>query len=96
MPDQIVVLLFGGVLPLITYLVLAERKILGFMQVRTGPNRVGPWGLLQPIADVIKLLVKEDVHAQQGDQVGVRAGALPGGGSRVHDHVLGDPVRTLG
>ncbi|MCL5270904.1 MAG: NADH-quinone oxidoreductase subunit H, partial [bacterium] len=38
-----------------------ERRIAGFIQVRLGPNRVGPWGVLQPVADGIKLLVKEDV-----------------------------------
>lgn len=58
---KIAAVLFLAVLPLISYLVLAERKILGFMQVRLGPNRVGPWGLLQPVADIMKLLVKEDV-----------------------------------
>ena len=62
---KIVVLLFLGVLPLITYLTFAERKILGYMQARVGPNRVGPWGLLQPIADVMKLLVKEDTTPKQ-------------------------------
>ena len=62
---KIAAVIFLGVLPLISYLVLAERKILGFMQVRLGPNRVGPWGLLQPVADIMKLLVKEDVVPDQ-------------------------------
>lgn len=50
------------VLPLmgaVAYATLWERKYLGWMQVRLGPNRVGPWGLLQPIADAFKLLTKE-------------------------------------
>ncbi|MFA6615623.1 MAG: NADH-quinone oxidoreductase subunit NuoH [Hydrogenophaga sp.] len=47
------------VLGAVAYLTLWERKLLGFMQVRYGPNRVGPAGLLQPIADALKLLTKE-------------------------------------
>lgn len=56
-----IVVLLGVTLLIVAYLTYAERKILGYMQVRLGPNRVGPKGWLQPVADGLKLLVKEDL-----------------------------------
>ncbi len=49
-------------------LVYAERRICAFMQNRLGPNRVGPWGLFQTIADFIKLLMKELVRIKEADK----------------------------
>ena len=51
------------------YLTFAERKIAALMQVRKGPNRVGPWGLLQPAADGIKLIFKEEVMPAGADKI---------------------------
>ena len=51
------------------YLVLLERKLSAFAQDRLGPNRVGPMGLLQPIADAIKLLLKEDYIPKRADRI---------------------------
>jgi NADH-quinone oxidoreductase subunit H len=55
-----ITLVLVAFLTAIAYTVLMERKVLGFIQLRYGPNRVGPWGLLQPVADLLKLLFKED------------------------------------
>lgn len=50
------------------YVMLFERKILGYFQMRVGPTRTGPWGLLQPLADAGKLLLKEDIIPAEADK----------------------------
>lgn len=54
---------------LAAYLSYFERKFLAWLQIRLGPNRAGPFGLLQPIADAIKLLVKEDIVPSKADRL---------------------------
>ncbi|UTR16252.1 NADH-quinone oxidoreductase subunit NuoH [Salipaludibacillus sp. LMS25] len=60
----VLIILLGGV----TFAILAERKVIGYIQLRPGPNRHGPWGILQTVADVVKLLLKEDVIPAKADK----------------------------
>ena len=61
--------ILNGLLGVVSYLIYAERKLAGRMQGRYGPNRVGPLGLLQPIADVIKLFFKEEFIPAEANRV---------------------------
>lgn len=56
------------ILGLVTFLTLWERKVIGWMHARLGPNRVGPLGLIQPIADAFKLLLKEIIVPEKADK----------------------------
>src|SRR5262245_59988072 len=64
-----IVVILGAVLGTCAYLILLERKIAAWTQDRLGPNRVGPLGLLQPIADGLKFLLKEDVIPAHVDKI---------------------------
>ena len=63
-----IVIVLTGVLVTVMYLVLLERKVQAWVQVRLGPMRVGPHGVLQPIADVLKLFIKEDLTPVRADK----------------------------
>src|SRR6188472_2901778 len=64
-----IVALLAAFLTLFALMSVLERKILGRMQNRYGPNRVGPFGLFQPVADGIKMLIKEDVVPTRADKI---------------------------
>ena len=64
-----IVCLVAPLMILVAYLTLWERKFIGFIQIRLGPNRTGPLGLLQPIADGVKLMFKEVILPTQANKV---------------------------
>ena len=73
------------------YLTLIERKVMGRMQLRYGPNRVGPYGLLQPIADLVKLIRKESFFPAAAIDVLYIMGPFLAAFTR-YDDVLRDPL----
>ena len=64
-----IISIFGGVMGVLAYLTWLERKVMARVQMRPGPTRVGPFGLLQPIADGLKFLFKEDVVPTEANRL---------------------------
>src|SRR5437868_14571455 len=63
-----IIVVFGGVMGSLAYLTWLERKVMARVQMRPGPTRVGPFGLLQPFADLLKFLYKEEVIPTQANR----------------------------
>ena len=63
-----IVIVLNATLVAVTYMVLLERKVIAWAQSRLGPMRVGPYGILQPVADAIKLMLKEDITPARADK----------------------------
>src|SRR5271154_4516678 len=62
-------IVLGLVITTFAYAMLFERKVMAWMQLRPGPNRVGPWGMMQPAADAAKMMFKEDLTPSTADPV---------------------------
>src|SRR6476620_3843877 len=63
-----ILIVLNATLVAVTYMVLLERKVIAWAQSRLGPMRVGPYGILQPVADAIKLMIKEDITPVKADR----------------------------
>ena len=61
-------IVLNATLVAVTYMVLLERKVIAWAQSRLGPMRVGPYGILQPVADAVKLMIKEDITPVRADK----------------------------
>jgi NADH-quinone oxidoreductase subunit H len=64
-----VVVIFAAIMMLVPVLIYLERKVVAMFQLRVGPNRVGPFGVMQPLADAVKLMMKEDITPAGADKV---------------------------
>jgi NADH-quinone oxidoreductase subunit H len=63
-----ILIVLNATLVAVTYMVLLERKVIAWAQSRLGPMRVGPYGILQPVADAVKLMIKEDITPARADR----------------------------